>query len=79
VHSKVDCVTATRLGCPISKAPSNAADKCSLLCLDLKDNVSQDSLRVGFFSAMASERAEAAVAANYIFNDKIIKIKLGLF
>ena len=60
-------------GCPISKAPSNAADKCSLLFPDLKDTtdvsftakVSQDSLHVGFFAATA-----VAVAANYIFNDK---------
>ena len=78
VHSKGDCVTATRQGCPISKAPSNADDKCSLLYPDLKDtpDVSFPSQRIPrfiarwIFSEMASERAEAAVAANYIFIDK---------
>ena len=57
-------------GCPILKAPSNAADKCSLLFPDLKDtqDVSFTTQRIPriiaccIFSEMASERAEAAVA-----------------
>ena len=31
MHLKADCVTAARQDCPISKAPSNVAEKCSLL------------------------------------------------
>ena len=78
LHLKTACVTAARQGCPISKVPSNAAEKCSLLFTDLKGPPAgsftaqriQRSIARWIFSEMASGTAEAAVAANYIFNDK---------
>ena len=75
MHLKTNCVTAARQGCPISKAPSNAAEKCSFLFPDLKDPpvgsfTAQRILRLiacWIFSEMASKRVEAEAAANYIF------------
>ena len=80
LHSKAVCITVTCQGCPISKAPSNAVDKCSLLFLDLKDPPAASFtaqhiprfIARRIFSEIASERGEVAVAANDIFNDKTL-------
>ena len=82
LHSKADGVTAARQGRPISKALSNAAENCSLLLPDLKGPmaVSFTAQRIPrliarwIFSEMASERAEAEVAENYIFNENVMII-----
>ena len=79
MHSKTDYVTAARHGCPIPKAPSNVAEKCSLLFVKDPPAGSFTAQRIPRFIARriffrnGAERVEAAATANTYLMTKLCK------